>query len=323
MARTSQRQRPRSNARPTTSKRRRRRPGRRASWYARPPTWAWLLATAALVVGAIVLFRAGDGGEGGSPGSPFVGADLHSLVVAPSAPSRLYVGGHEGVAVSSDGGATWKQVETLDGADAMGWAFDGERLLVGGHPGLYLSEDGGRTFEQRNEGLPATDIHGIGAGDGVIYAASPQVGVFASTDGGRSWEVRTDQVGHSFMGRILVDPADPDRLVTTDMGSGVVESTDGGRTWSVLAGLQGAMWVSWDPADPGHLVAASMGGVAESTDGGRTWDPIEVPEGVSAVEVHPSDPRTLYAAALEGNEARVWVSRDAGASWSDLTTRVS
>jgi len=238
------------------------------------------------------------------------------LVADPANPARLFVGGHHGVASSANGGKTWRQVDTLEGADAMGWAFSGERVLVGGHPGLFVSEDGGRSFEHRNEGLPATDIHALGAADGVIYAASPQLGVFASLDGGRTWEVRTQDFGHSFMGGILVDPEDPDHVVAPDMQAGAVESTDGGRTWQALGGAPRAMWVSWDPHDTRHIVVSAMDQAAVSTDGGRTWKPLDVPEGASLVEMSPQNPRTLYAAAHIGETAVFWVSRDGGRTWT-------
>jgi photosystem II stability/assembly factor-like uncharacterized protein len=266
------------------------------------------------LVAAVLLTRADSGPS--SPGRPFVGGDLHSLVMAPGATSRLYVGGHEGVAVSADGGQTWRQVESLDGADAMAWAFTDQRVLVGGHPGLFVSDDGGRTFRMDNDGLPATDIHALGTGGGVIYAASPQLGVFASTDGGSSWEVRTDQVGQGFMGPILVDPSDPEHLVAPDMQAGAVESSDGGRSWRVLGGAPGAMWVSWDPADTDRLLVSGMGQAALSTDGGRTWAQLTVPEGASVVEIDAGDPDTLFAGVLDGTEAVVWNTRDAGRTWS-------
>jgi len=266
------------------------------------------------VAAAIALTRAGTGPS--SPGRPFVGGDLHSLVMAPATASRLYVGGHEGVAVSADGGRTWSQIESLAGADAMGWAFTDEGALVGGHPGLFVSDDGGQTFRQDNEGLPATDIHALGSGAGVIYAASPQLGVFASLDGGASWEVRTDQVGQAFMGRILVDARDPDHLVAPDMQAGAVQSSDGGRSWSVLGGVPGAMWVSWDPADTDRIVVSAMGQSALTRDAGRTWARLPVPDAASVVEIDANNPDTLYAGVLEGTEAVVWISRDGGTTWT-------
>lgn len=280
---------------------------------------SWTLLAGLVVVGlgvaAVIALTRADTGPS-SPGRPFVGGDLHSLVMAPATASRLYVGGHEGVAVSADGGRTWNQVESLEGADAMGWAFTDEGVLVGGHPGLFVSDDGGGTFRLDNEGLPATDIHALGSGAGVIYAASPQLGMFASTDGGASWEVRTDQIGQAFMGSILVDPGDPNHVVAPDMQAGAVESSDGGRSWSVLGGVQGAMWVSWDPADTDRIVVSGMGQAAQTRDAGGTWATMTVPDGTSIVEIDANDPDTLYAGVLEGTDAVVWISRDGGNTWT-------
>jgi photosystem II stability/assembly factor-like uncharacterized protein len=273
----------------------------------------------AVLVGVVLAARSG-GDDAQAPGAggtnPVVGSDLHSLVVDPDDPDTVYIGSHGGVSVSRDGGGSWEPIETLDGADAMGWAFSDDATLVGGHPGLYVSTDGGETFEQRNEGLPNSDVHALGASRGTIYAASPAVGVFASTDGGASWEVRTDQAGQAFMGRILVAPQDDDHLVAPDMQGGAVTSRDGGRTWEALGGVQGAMWVSWDEQDTDHLIVAGQAGAAESTDGGRTWDPLDVPDGAWIVELSPHDPDVLFAAVLQAPEAVVHVSRDGGTSWA-------
>jgi len=315
MAKTNTRKNAKGTQRPAKGTPTPRRPGRRPPPRGRSnrALMAGVVVAGLGVAAAIVLTRVDTGP---SSGRPVVGGDLHSLAMAPATTSRLYVGGHEGVAVSADGGRTWRQIESLNGADAMGWAFTDEGALVGGHPGLFVSDDGGRTFRQENEGLPATDIHALGSGAGVIYAASPQLGVFASTDGGASWEIRTEQVGQALMGSILVDPQDPEHLVAPDMRAGAVQSSDGGRSWSVLGGVPGAMWVSWDPADTDRIVVSGMGQAALTSDGGRTWAQLAVPERASVVEIDANDPDTLYAGVLEGTEAVVWISRDGGSTWA-------
>ena len=275
-----------------------------------------MLTALAIVV---IALRSGqiDAPAPGVPGSkPVVGDDLHSLVIDPGDPDTLYIGSHQGVSVSTDGGGTWEVVETLNGADAMGWAFTDDLLLVGGHPGISVSSDGGVTFEARNGGLPATDVHALGAGKDVIYAGLAGVGTFASTDGGQSWEMRSNQVGGAFMGRIQVEPSDDDHLLAPDMGGGAMESTDGGRTWEALGGLPGAMWVSWDERNNDHIIVTGQGSAAASTDGGESWAPFEVPEGASIVEFSPHEPKVLFAAALEAPEASVYVSDDGGNTWA-------
>jgi photosystem II stability/assembly factor-like uncharacterized protein len=294
---------PRGTTRPRPT-----RPTRSLSW------WRWALGALLLAAAAVGLVIAGR--DSGSPSRPFVGGDIHSLLADPANPSRLFVGGHQAVAVSSDGGRTWKPIETLENADAMGWAFVDGRIIVSGHPGLNVSEDGGRTFQRRNEGLPATDVHSIGGTGSTLYAGSPALGLFGSADGGASWQVITNQAGHSFFGRILVDPDDLNHVVAADMSGGAVESTDGGRTWRRMGGLPGAAWVAWDPADRRHLVASRPGAAMESTDGGQTWSPLTLPEGTWIVELSPHDPELMFAAVHEGTTALVWVSTDGGETWS-------
>jgi photosystem II stability/assembly factor-like uncharacterized protein len=300
-----------------------RRPARKKPpppWYHNYSWLPWVVGIAMLVIVMIAL-RSG-GTDAPAPGvavsKPVVGGDLHSLVVDPTDPDTVYIGSHQGVSVSTDGGQTWEVVGSLDGADAMGWAFTEDLILVGGHPGLSVSTDGGATFEPRNEGLPSTDVHALGAGKDVIYAGVAGVGTFASTDGGLTWEPRSEEVGGSFMGRIQVDPADDEQILAPDMGGGAMESTDGGRTWGSLGGVPGAMWVSWDVGDTDHIVATGQGSAAVSTDGGQSWEPLEIPAGASIVEFSPHDSKVLFAAVLEAPEASVYVSKDGGDTWTRL-----
>ena len=287
-------------------------------WYQRYSWLPWVVGLGAVAI-VVIALRAGQP-DRPAPGvaveRPVVGGDLHSLVVDPEDPDKLYIGSHSGVSVSTDGGETWEVVESLNGADAMGWAFTKDLILVGGHPGISVSTDGGASFEQRNDGLPSTDVHALGAGDEVIYAGVAGVGTFASTDGGQSWEPRSEEFGGGFMGRIQADPADDGHILAPDMGAGAVESTDGGRTWDALGGVQGAMWVSWDQNDTDRIVVTTQGSAAESADGGKTWEAFEIPQGASIVEFSPHDPELLFAAVLEAPEASVYVSKDGGETWT-------
>lgn len=303
------------------------RPRRKPNFRKKPPPWhqryPWLPWALGLGVVAIVIIALGSGrrdapAPGESVSRPTVGADLHSLAVDPNDPDTIYVGSHQGVSVSSDRGATWEVVESLEGADAMGWAFTDNAILVGGHPGLMVSTDGGETFEPRNDELPSTDVHALGAGKNVIYAGVAGAGTLASTDGGTDWETRSEEVGGALMGRIVVDPTDDEHVLAPDMGRGVMESSDGGRSWRSLGGVPAAMWVTWDGSDPDHIIATTQGAAAETTDGGDTWNELQIPEGASIVEFSPDDPKILYAAVLQDPNARVFVSRDGGQQWDEL-----
>lgn len=292
--------------------------GRRSPVRRRPPAWRraapWAIAAmAAIAAVALVATRGGgDGAATGGGSGAFVGGDLHTLVADPSSAERLFVGGHQAAASSADGGRAWAQVPSLRDADAMGWAFDGDTIWMGGHPGLRRSTDGGRTFEPAGGELSSTDVHALGGGGGVLYAASPGRGLLASTDGGESWEVRSSEAGQGFMGAIIVDVDDAEHLYAPDMQAGVVESSDGGRTWRPLGSPGMAMSVAVVGAD--ELIVAGGGDAARSTDGGRSWSPLEVPD--ETMVVTAASDSTLYAAVLDGDTAKVFASSDGGQSWT-------
>jgi photosystem II stability/assembly factor-like uncharacterized protein len=70
------------------------------------------------------------------------------------------------------------------------------------------------------------------------------------------------------------------------------------------------------PSEPSHLYAGTPDGVLYSADGGLTWQPGGM-EGhiVKSLAVSPHDARTIYAGT---KPARMFVSRDGGASWTEL-----
>lgn len=307
---------PRPKIHPTGGKSQQAAARRRAAQRKRSMQRRTVSGLLAVGLGVIVfLATRPDVPEGPAP-TALTGGDFHSMIVDPENVDRLFAGGHTAVSVSTDGARTWREVGSLQNADAMGWAFTDDEILVGGHPGVSVSSDGGKTFRQDNKGLPSTDIHALGAGGGVIYAASPQAGVLASTDGRKSWEIRSSEAGRAFMGRILVNPQDPDHILAPDMGAGVVESRDGGRTWRELGGVRGAMWVSWDPSNPSTIVASGQGQAVITTDGGNSWEPLDSPDGVQIIDMSPGDPDLLYAGRHGGERVTVFVSRDGGKSWT-------
>lgn len=292
---------------------------RRAAQRARRLRWGGAaLAVAVAAAGGIYLAARGDSGSeasGSAVGLPRVGGDLHTVSVVGN---RLYVGGHEAVAVSANGGRTWQDVPSLRGADAMGWASTPGAVLVGGHPGLYRSTDGGATFSKVTGAGAVGDVHGIGGTGKTVYIASPASGLLASADGGKTWKTVNAQAGRSFMGTILVDPKNPQRLVAPDMSSGLQTSTDGGETWKSLGGPTGAMAAAWNPEDISQIVAVGMDGGQLSSDGGKTWKQADLPNGTSAVG-YDSTGSTLYAAALDGQNARTYRSTDGGIIWKATT----
>src|SRR3954451_11015529 len=182
--------------------------------------------------------------------------------------------------------------------------------------GVWKSTDKGATF---TPAWPDDLTQTIGAlaiaPDGTLYAGTGEAGpgggsstyggqgVSRSRDGGQSWQdiglADTNRIG-----RIVVDPANPQRIFVTGTGPlykhgggrGLYLSEDGGDTWTkVLAGdndTTGAVDVAIDPRDSKTVYAAMWdnfrewdrrtyeglgSGLYKSTDGGKTWARTGIP----------------------------------------------
>ncbi len=217
---------------------------------------------------------------------------------------------------------------------------------VGG--GLWKTENSGRTWfpiaDDPASGIPIGSIGAIAVAPSdpnIVYVGTGEpdirsqhsygIGVFKSTDAGKTW-VSIGLAETRQIGKIVVDPADPNRVYVAALGHvykanserGVYRSTDGGAHWKkILAdandpGDVGAFDLALDPQHPRTLYASLWatrrppwavyapsnmpgGGLYKSTDGGDTWHKLGggLPEndfvGKIGVAVAPSNPKRLYA----------------------------
>lgn len=242
----------------------------------------------------------------------FVGGDIHTLTYTNNG---LYVTGHLSGSVSKDEGITWKAVPSFKNADIMGWATTNAGYLAGGHNGLFRSTNGGKSFARFNFLGKVSDVHSLGAAGKNVYMGSPQVGFLRSTDSGKTWKVVNQKFGQGFMGSMLVDSANPLRVIAPDMDNGLVLTTDGGKTWSRFGGPSGVMSVDWNRKDSKEIVALGMGTAALTKDNGKTWSTFPVPLGASAIAFSPSGEK-IFVAILGGEKAEILSSVNVGKSWN-------
>lgn len=152
--------------------------------------------------------------------------------------------------------------------------------------GIYKSTDGGDTWRRIETGLPSGDMGKIGlavtpADPSLVYAtieAGPEErGFYRSRDRGESFERRNPYIsggtGPHYYQEIEASPADPDRVYQMDV---FIQSTrDGGATFGVLETGSAkhsdnhALWI--DPYSPDHLLVGTDAGLYESFDDGATW----------------------------------------------------
>jgi photosystem II stability/assembly factor-like uncharacterized protein len=257
-------------------------------------------------------------------------------------------------------GLSWRLVGPFRGGRALtatGVAGEPDRFYfgsVGG--GVWRTDNAGRTWEPIFDAQPVASIGAIAVAPSdpnVLYAGSGEAdmrsdisygnGVYGSRDGGKTWThlglSDTRQIG-----RILVDPRDPNLVFVAALGHaygpnaerGVFRSKDGGRTWAKVlfkdedtGGIDldfqpgnsrtvlAALWQTRRP--PWNVYPPSNGpgsGLWRSEDGGDTWTqvtsglPSENP-GRIRIAFAPSAPRRVYAIA-DAKDGGLFVSGDAG-----------
>jgi len=217
---------------------------------------------------------------------------------------------------------------------------------VGG--GVWKTENAGRTWfpiaDDPKTGIPIGSIGAIAvapSNPNIVYVGTGEpdirsqhsygIGVFKSTDAGKTWHfIGLKETRH--IGKIVVDPNDPDRVYVAALGHvydanaerGVYRSTDGGAHWTkILEDAKdpndvGAIDLALDPRHPRTLYASLWatrrppwavyapsnmpgGGLYKSTDGGDTWNkltnglPTDAYVGKIGIAIAPGNPNRVYA----------------------------
>ena len=209
--------------------------------------------------------------------------------------------------------------------------------------GLYKTTNNGTTWtalfgDQAVHSIGAialdqrdTSIVWVGTGERANRQSSSWGdGVYKSTDGGRTF-THVGLRASAHIGRIVIDPANSDRVFVAAMGQlwganeerGLYRTLDGGRSWTRVLNVDantGVVDVAMHASDPNTLYAASYqrrrtpfgfdgGGPGsalwKSTDGGTTWRKLTngLPAGEYGrigIAIYRRDPRTVYASIEQG-----------------------
>jgi photosystem II stability/assembly factor-like uncharacterized protein len=225
--------------------------------------------------------------------------------------------------------------------------------------GLWKTTDGGMTWkplwDEFPEASPAVGAVAVApSNSNIVYAGTGETnirgnvvtgnGLYKSTDAGKTWAaagLKDTQV----IGRIIVDPKDPNRLFVAALGHpfgpnaerGIFRSTDGGKSWTKVLYVDdktGGVDVAFQPGNPQVMYAGMWqayrqpwimesggpgSGLFKSTDGGSTWTRLTghgLPEGIlGRVNVAPtSNPKRIYA-MIEAKKGGLYRTDDGGENW--------
>src|SRR6267143_2046170 len=191
---------------------------------------------------------------------PFRAGKVNAVAGVPGNPGVYYF--------AADGGGVWK---TTDGGTVWKPIFDKEPVASIGALALAPSN---------------ANIIYVGTGVNTIFADSSYGdGIYKSLDGGENWQhLGLEDTRH--IGRILVDPHNPDIVLVAAMGHssgpneerGVFRSADGGRTWKKVLykdNVTAAVDLCFDPGNPRVVYERvkgkqKKGGLFRSDDAGAT-----------------------------------------------------
>jgi hypothetical protein len=233
-------------------------------------------------------------------------------------------------------------------------AFFGMKVLCSTDLGHSFKETKSAPAFPKDDGRALANIWSLEPGDDKkdLWCGVEPAALFYSGDSGDSWEMVGGISNHEHArqwhpgnGGLCMHTIirDGNRVHLGISTGGHYVSEDGGKTFSAANKGVGAGFLpdpypefgqcvhkmARHPSAPDRLFMQNHGGVYRSDDHAATWQPIE--DGLPArfgfpMVVHPHEPETIYTFPLGGSggrypvdaSAKVWRSRDAGASWEEL-----
>ena len=230
--------------------------------------------------------------------------------------------------------------------------------------GIWKTDDAGRTWQPLMQHQQSSSVGALAIAPSnpqIIYVGTGQValrydmlagnGIYKTEDGGKTW-ANTGLNGSRHIGRILIDPHNPNRVLVAAMGNafgpnserGVFLTANGGKTWKHVLYVDdntGAVDLASDPENPSIVYAALWqmrmhpwldyflpqagpgSGIYKSIDGGEHWKkltgnglPTTNPGRIGLGAARGSKGLVVYASIQAGkNNSGIYRTDNGGESW--------
>jgi photosystem II stability/assembly factor-like uncharacterized protein len=294
--------------------------------------------------GAFILTADGKRDTWEVSGPHFAGWEMYHLKGSPVDPNRLYASQTSGwfgqtMQRSDDGGQSWYPV--------------GNEFCYQGDAGTHQWYDG---TQHPWQFARVWHIEPSPSDPDTVYAGVEDAALFRSTDGGLTWQELAglrDVSGHLWqpgaggmcLHTIIIDPNNPDRIVTAISAAGAFRTDDGGTTWKpVNQGLKSQYelpdpnaqvghcvhCITMHPSRPDVLYMQKHWDVMRSDDAGDSWYEVSgnLPSDFGfPIGVHAHEPETIYVVPIKSDsehfppdgKLRVYRSKTGGNEWEALT----
>lgn len=219
----------------------------------------------------------------------------------------------------------------------------GDGLFNGRRGGVAISEDGGRTWKTCTNGLPDNSIStdlvidpSSNPNARTLYLATFNQGVFRSMDGGKSWNAASAGLKDSryvwevkLAGKRVYALCVRGWRGETSVDGKLYCSDNQGERWTeatLPAGIIAPSDLLIDPKDAGHMYLSCWprhekgvdvcGGVYETTDGGKSWTQrFDQRVRVFAAAFDPADSHKMFINTFQNAAYR---SDDSGKTWTRI-----
>ncbi len=294
--------------------------------------------------GAFILTSDAKREEWDVSGPLFAGWEIYHMKGSPVNPNRLYASQTSGwfgqvIQCSDDGGKTWEPV--------------GNQFAYEGVPGTHQWYDG---TQHPWEFKRVWYLEPSPTDSETVYAGVEDAALFRSTNGGQTWQelpgLRSAKgnlwqpgAGGMCLHTILLDPSNPNRMVTAISAAGAFRTDDGGETWRPInQGLKSDYElpdltaevghcvhnVAMHPTRPDVLFMQKHWDVMRSDNAGDSWHEVSgnLPSDFGfPIGVHAHEPETIYVVPIKSDsehyppegKLRVYRSRTGGNEWEALT----
>jgi photosystem II stability/assembly factor-like uncharacterized protein len=318
--------------------------------------------------GAFVLKSDGKRKKWEVSGPHFAGWEIYHVKGSPADPNRIYTSQTSGwfgqiIQRSDDGGNTWFQPGTPAGQEQKspeGFPMGESNKFV-----YDTSEKSGKTLTTHQwydgtqhpwEFKRVWHLEPSYTDADTAFAGVEDAAIFKTMDGGKTWQELPGLRGHGTgpnwmpgaggmcLHTIILDPANPRRIVIAISAAGAFRTDDGGASWKPINRGLVSQYIPDPNAEIGHCVhhvamhrsrpnvlfMQKHWDVMRSDDAGDSWHEVSgnLPTDFGfVIDVHAHEPETIYVVPIKSDsehyppegKLRVYRSRKGGNEWEALT----
>lgn len=243
----------------------------------------------------------------GAPGS----MGVTSLAIAGT---YLYAGTFDGVFRSSNGGATWKAMNTgLTNKAVSKIAAYGLNVFVLTYgSGIFASADTGATWKAANNGIENKLITGLAPVGSTMYITTSSYGMYKTTDGGATWTALPFNFSLMSATSLSVSGTTMYAAYYGDL----FRSTDNGTTWKTLAKMGSGVNfrnINSVAVTPTAIIAGmDINGVFRTTNDGANWSDANQGMRGNRINIIERSGTKLFVGTSQG----LFTSMNSGDAWN-------